>query len=109
MDIDFLEVCSIALDDLDERETHGRLVCQHDPEAAVTLRLLQGVLARCHVQNGLGRHASKQPGSSQLNGRQLREIVWTCRGDRVLGRHGHSTSAVIAKQATRGRGRCYRA
>src|SRR5262249_55846474 len=90
--VDFLEMCAIGLDHLDVGKTHRQVVSQDDPEVAITLSLLQHIVARRFIQNRLGCVSGQKTGSGELYGGQQPDIPVAGRGDGVSGGHMFSGS-----------------
>lgn len=70
MNIDLFEMCDGGFKDLDVRKAHGNIICESDPQTALTLSKYQDVLAARLRENGLRRVASQESGSSELYGWQ---------------------------------------
>src|SRR4029078_4059265 len=55
INVDLLEVCGVALDELNTRKAHRYIVQQGDPQMSLPLRSLQDVTVGRLVQDGLRR------------------------------------------------------
>jgi hypothetical protein len=87
MDVDFFEMYGIGIEYLNRRKADRNVIGERDPQPALKLRHLQGVVAGGFAQDRLGRVSSEQPGSRKLDLRQPSEIRWACGGDPVLRSH----------------------